>query len=56
MLVSKSEARCLLVVSGKQMLGIVSERDLFDAAVDRISWPWVRTALPGLSQMLIQEN
>ena len=32
-----SEAGCLLVVSGKQLLGIVTERDLLEAAVELIS-------------------
>ena len=31
-----SEAGCLLVVSGKQLLGIVTERDLLEAAVELI--------------------
>jgi CBS domain-containing protein len=33
----ESESGCLLVVSGKQLLGIVTERDLLEAAVDLIS-------------------
>lgn len=33
----ESEAGCLLVVSGKQLLGIVTERDLLEAAVELIS-------------------
>jgi CBS domain-containing protein len=32
----ENEAGCLLVVSGKQLLGIVTERDLLEAAVDLI--------------------
>ncbi len=32
----ESEAGCLLVVSGRQLLGIVTERDLLEAAVDLI--------------------
>ena len=32
----ESESGCLLVVSGRQLLGIVTERDLLEAAVDLI--------------------